>query len=87
MTSFKKGETVQIWDYMLSGRDRKDALNGHGSLGIVVRASVETDLTDGGNPLYENAKGCWLVALPAGLKSIHSDWLRYPREQEKILQQ
>ena len=83
MRSFKKGDTIQIWDYMRSGRERQDALNGHGSLGIIVRKSVETDLTDGGYPLRQNAAGCWLVALPVGLRSVHSDWLRFPREQEK----
>ena len=84
MKSFKKGETVQVWDYILAGKDRDDTLNGHGQVGVIIRKSRKTDISDSGEPLRERAKGCYQIALPGrGLCSVHMEWLRFPREQEK----
>ena len=84
MKSFKKGDTIQVWDYLAKGEDRTDALRGHGQVGVIIRKSRKTDISDSGERLRERAKNCYLVALPGrGLVTIHKEWLRYPREQEK----
>ena len=87
MKSFKKGETIQLWDWWAAENNREDdnqTLRGHGSLGVVVRKSRATDKGDNGHELGKSAKHCYLVALVGeGLKSVSADWLRYPREDKK----
>ena len=84
MKSFKKGDTIQLWDYVLAGKDRHDVLKGHGQVGVIIRKSRKTDFSDAGEYLGKRAKSCYQVALPGyGLVSVHKEWLRYPREQEK----
>ena len=84
MKSFKKGDTIQIWDYILAGKDRNDALNGHGQVGVIIRKSRKSDISDAGEYLGKRAKSCYQIALPGyGLVSVHKEWLRFPREQEK----
>ena len=84
MKSFKKGETIQLWDWAARGIDRHDVLKGHGQVGVIIRKSRKSDISDSGEPLRERAKGCYQIALPGrGLVSVHKEWLRYPREQEK----
>ena len=83
MKSFKTGETVQVWDYILAGKDRDDTLNGHGQVGVIIRKSRKSDVSDTGLPLEERAKGCYLVALPGlGLCSVHREWLRSPENKK-----
>ena len=83
---FKKGETIQLWDWWAAENNREDddqTLKGHGSLGVVVRKSRATDICDNGRELGKSAKHCYLVALVGeGLKSVSADWLRYPREHK-----
>ena len=84
MKSFKKGDTIQLWDWAAKGIDRHDVLKGHGQVGVIIRKSRKSDVSDAGECLEERAKGCYLVALPGhGLCSVHEEWLRFPREQEK----
>ena len=87
MKSFKKGETIQLWDWWAAENNREDdnqTLRGHGSLGDVVRKSRATDKGDNGHELGKSAKHCYLVALIGeGLKSVSADWLRYPREHKR----
>ena len=84
MKSFNKGETVQIWDWAAQGVNRHDVLAGHGQVGVIIRKSRKTDFSDAGEYLGKRAKSCYLVALPShGLVTVHREWLRYPREQEK----
>jgi len=84
MKSFKKGDTIQLWDYILAGKDRNDVLNGHGQVGVIIRKSRESDFSDAGEYLGKRAKSCYQIALPGyGLVNVHKEWLRYPREQEK----
>jgi len=82
--SFKKGDTIQLWDWYNKGVDRQDVLAGHGQVGVIIRKSRKSDVSDTGLPLEERAKGCYLVALPGrGLVSVHVEWLRLPREEDK----
>ena len=84
MKSFKKGDTIQVWDWATQGVNRDDALAGHGQVGVIIRKSRKSDISDSGESLGERAKSCYQVALPgSGLVSIHREWLRFPREQEK----
>ena len=84
MKSFKKGDTVQLWDWVKEGGDRIDTLAGHGQVGVIIRKSRKTDISDSGERLRDRAKNCYLVALPGrGLVNVNVEWLRYPREQEK----
>ena len=87
MKSFKKGETIQVWDWWAAENNREDdnqTLKSHGSLGVVVRQSHATDKGDNGHELGKSAKHCYLVALIGeGLKSVSADWLRYPREHKR----
>ena len=84
MKSFKKGETIQLWDWAAKGIDRHDVLKGHGQVGVIIRKSRKSDVSDTGECLEGRAKGCYLVALHGhGLCSVHREWLRSPREQEK----
>ena len=84
MKSFKKGDTVQLWDWVKEGGDRIDTLAGHGQVGVIIRKSRKTDMSDSGEPLRDRAKSCYQVAFPGrGLASVNVEWLRYPREQEK----
>ena len=82
MKSFKKGETIQVWDWWAAENNREydnQTLKSHGSLGIVVRKSRATDTCDNGHELGKSAKHCYLVAIIGeGLKSYSADWLRYP---------
>ena len=81
MKSFKKGETIQVWDYMAKGVQRFDVLAGHGQVGVIIRKSRKSDISDSGECLEDRAKSCYLVALHShGLVSIHREWLRYPPE-------
>ena len=84
MKSFKKGDTIQLWDWVKEGGDRLDVLAGHGQVGVIIRKSRKTDFSDAGEYLGERAKSCYQIALPGyGLVNVHKEWLRYPREQEK----
>jgi len=84
MKSFKKGDTIQLWDYVLAGKDRHDVLAGHGQVGVIIRKSRKTDFSDAGEYLGNRAKSCYQIALPGyGLVNVHKEWLRFPREQEK----
>ena len=91
MKSFKKGETVQLWDWWAAENGRHEGrekdpqmLRGHGNLGVIVRKSRKSDPAEHGEELGSRAKNCYLVALCGeGLKSISYDWLRYPREHKK----
>ena len=84
MKSFKKGDTIQLWDWVKEGGDRIDVLAGHGQIGVIIRKSRKTDFSDAGEYLGERAKSCYQIALPGyGLVNVHKEWLRYPREQEK----
>jgi hypothetical protein len=87
MKSFKKGETVQLWDWWAAENGREDdpqMLRGHGNLGVIVRKSRKSDPAENGVELGKRAKNCYLVALIGeGLKSISYEWLRYPREHKK----
>jgi hypothetical protein len=85
MKSFNKGETVQIWDWAAQGVNRHDVLAGHGQVGVIIRKSRNSDISDSGECLEGRAKSCYLVALPSqGLVSIHREWLRYPPSEKKI---
>ena len=84
MKSFMKGDTIQVWDYLAIGEDRTDALRGHGQVGVIIRKSRKTDISDSGEPLRDRAKSCYQIALPGhGLVNVNVEWLRFPREQEK----
>ena len=84
MKSFKKGDTIQLWDWVKEGGDRFDALAGHGQVGVIIRKSRKTDISDSGEPLRDRAKSCYQVALPGhGLVNVNVEWLLFPREQEK----
>ena len=84
MKSFKKGDTIQLWDWAAKGIDRHDVLAGHGQVGVIIRKSRKTDISDAGEYLDERAKSCYQIALPGyGLVSVNVEWLRFPREQEK----
>ena len=84
MKSFKKGDTIQLWDWAAKGVDRHDVLAGHGQVGVIIRKSRKSDISDAGEYLDERAKSCYQIALPGyGLVCVHREWLRFPREQEK----
>ena len=84
MKSFKKGDTIQLWDWAAQGVNRHDVLAGHGQVGVIIRKSRKSDISDAGEYLDERAKSCYQIALPGyGLVSVHEEWLRFPREQEK----
>ena len=84
MKSFKKGDTIQLWDWVKEGGDRIDVLAGHGQIGVIIRKSRKTDFSDAGEYLGERAKSCYQIALPGyGLVNVHKEWLRYPPENKK----
>ena len=84
MKSFKKGDTIQLWDWAAKGINRHDVLAGHGQVGVIIRKSRKTDFGNAGEYLGKRAKSCYQIALPGyGLVSVHEEWLRFPREQEK----
>lgn len=79
MKSFKKGDTIQVWDFMSMGEYRFDSLKAHGKIGLVIRPAKESDVGDDGYTLEKKAKSCYLIAVPSlGLVNIHREWLRYP---------
>ena len=85
MKSFKKGETIQVWDYMAKGVQRFDVLAGHGQVGVIIRKSRKTDFSDTGEYLDDRARECYQIALPGyGLVNVHREWLRYPPSEKKI---
>ena len=85
MKSFKKGDTIQLWDWVAKGVDRHDVLAGHGQVGVIIRKSRKTDISDAGEYLDERARECYQIALPGyGLVNVHKEWLRYPPSEKKI---
>lgn len=91
--AYKKGDTVQVWDWSATSSDeadqghallkRADTILGHGAIGVVVRHSRSSDNHNG----YKlgNYKTCYLVALPYhGLVHVNKEWLRLPNEQSGL---
>jgi len=85
MKSFKKGDTIQLWDWAAQGVNRHDVLAGHGQVGVIIRKSRKTDFSDTGEYLDDRARECYQIALPGyGLVNVHREWLRYPPSEKKI---
>jgi hypothetical protein len=81
--TFKKGDTIQVWDWMAQNENSnsKDVIRHHGEIGIVVRRTRSNDVrVNIGGQEYKFGKDagtCWLIGIPhKGLVHVNECWMK-----------